>query len=216
LNKNISNFYIKILTRNIFGINLKNYNNFVEYLNKTHRDNKRGYNIAVKQNLVFKMEEFNQNNLDKFLIIYNLTMVHLNSSDYYYFNKDYYQSFFNLKYKLFFANVYYNDELIASCIIFKHDKLLHYHIGGSYLEYRNLRPNNLIHCSIIKYGIENNYELYILGGGLKDNDTLYEFKNKIGDIKFYYTIYKNILNKEIYDKITKMYEEDNYFPIHRK
>ena len=112
--------------------------------------------------------------------------------------------------------MYYNDNLIASCIIFKYEKILHYHIGGSYLEYRNLRPNNLIHCSIIKYGIEYDYELYHLGGGLKDNDSLYDFKNKIGDKKFEYTIYKNVLNKEIYDKIKQQYETDDYFPIHRK
>ena len=55
-----------------------------------------------------------------------------------------------------------------------------------------------------------------MGGGLKDNDSLYDFKNKIGDKTFEYTIYKNILNHKVYDKIKQQFETDTYFPIHRK
>ena len=216
LNIDISDYYQVITSRKTLGIDLIAYTSFKDYLQETHKDNRRGYNLALKNNLLFKLEVYNDDNLSTFLEIYNLTMKNLNSNDYYYFSKKYYKSFFNFKENLFFANVYRNDKLIASCIIFKYQKILHYHIGGSYLEYRNLRPNNLIHCSIIKYGIENDYELYHLGGGLQDNDSLYDFKNKIGDKTFEYTIYKNILNHEIYDKIKQQYETDTYFPIYRK
>ena len=216
LNINISKYYDIIVSRKTFGINLNNYTSFEDYLKNTHKDNRKGYNLALKKNLLFKIEEYNNENLLRFLEIYDLTMKKLNSIKYYYFNNEYYQSFFNFKDNLFFANVYQNEKLIASCIIFKYKKLLHYHLGGSYLEYRNLRPNNLIHCSIIKYGIENKFDLYHLGGGLKDNDSLYDFKNKIGDKLFEYTIYKNVLNHEIYEKIKNQFSEDTYFPIHRK
>ena len=216
INIHISKHYDVILSRTTFGIKLSQYVSFEEYLKNTHRDNKRGYKIALNNKLCFNIEDFNEENLNKFLIIYNSTMDKLNSTNYYYFNQEYYQSLFDLKENIYFANVYNDDDLIASCMIFKYNKLLHYHLGGSLLEYRHMRPNNLIHCSIIQYGIEHNYELYHLGGGIKDNDTLFEFKNKIADIKFDYTIYKNILNEEIYDKIKKLYIEDTYFPIHRK
>ena len=216
LNINISKYYDIIVSRKTFGINLNNYTSFEDYLKNTHKDNRKGYNLALKKNLLFKIEEYNNENLLRFLEIYDLTMKKLNSTKYYYFNNEYYQSFFNFKDNLFFANVYQNEKLIASCIIFKYKKLLHYHLGGSYLEYRNLRPNNLIHCSIIKYGIEHKFDLYHLGGGLKDNDSLYDFKNKIGDKLFEYTIYKNVLNHEIYEKIKNQFSEDNYFPRYRK
>ena len=216
LNINISKYYDIIVSRKTFGINLNNYTSFEDYLKNTHKDNRKGYNLALKKNLLFKIEEYNNENLLRFLEIYDLTMKKLNSTKYYYFNNEYYQSFFNFKDNLFFANVYQNEKLIASCIIFKYKKLLHYHLGGSYLEYRNLRPNNLIHCSIIKYGIEHKFDLYHLGGGLKDNDSLYDFKNKIGDKLFEYIIYKNVLNHEIYEQIKNQFVEDNYFPIHRQ
>ena len=41
-------------------------------------------------------------------------------------------------------------------------------------------------------------------------------KKKIGNSVFDYKIYKNVLNKEIYDKIIKNYKKNDFFPIHRK
>lgn len=213
---NLTKHYNKILTRKIFAINIEKYNNFDEYLKNTHKDNRRGYKIAIKNKLIFKIEDFNNDNLNEFLKIYNLTMNHLNSTKYYYFNKEYFQTFFECKENVFFANVYHNNLIIASCLIFKFGNYLHYHLGGSYLEYRNLRPNNLIHCKVINYGIKNNYKLYVLGGGLKDNDSLYYFKSKISNCTYDYTIFKNVLNEDIYNKICKNYDKLDYFPIHRK
>lgn len=212
---NINLNYDKILSRKTFGVNLKNIT-FDNYLKDTHKDNKRGYKIANKNNLEFKIEDFNEENLNKFTYIYNKTMDKLNSIKYYYFNSDYFKSLINDNKNMFLASIYFNNSLIASCIIFKYNKFLHYHIGGSLVEYRNLRPNNLLHIKVIEYGIKNNYELYHLGGGLKDNDSLYNFKKKISNIEFDYCIYKNILNHEIYNKICKNYDVLDYFPIHRK
>lgn len=214
LNINISKKYNIILTRKTFGVNLKNYDNFNQYLKDTNKDNRKAYRSSIKNNLIFKIEDFNKDNLSKFLKIYNTTMNNLNSKDYYYFNEEYFNTLMQLN-KSFFANVYHNNILISSCIILKYKKIIHYHLGGSYLEYRNLRPNNLIHCSLIKYGIDNQYHIYHLGGGLKDNDSLYKFKEKIATDKFNYTIYKNVLNENIYEEISKKFNSDEYFPIHR-
>ena len=208
--------YDIITKRTIFGINLQKYKNFDEYLNDTSKDNKRGYNIATKNELFFEFDNLTKNTLIKFLEIYNVTMNNLNATDYYYFNNDYYNSLINLKNNICIANVKKNNIIIASCLIFKYNNFLHYHIGGSLLEYRNLRPNNFLHCNVIKYGIDNNYQLYILGGGLKDDDTLYNFKKKIGNINFNYVIYKNVLNNDIYERIKLVSpENDGFFPIHR-
>jgi len=215
INIKITNYDI-IISKNTMGIKISNYKNLDEYLNTTHKDNKRGYNIGLKNNLVLQWEHFNEENLKKFKNVYEETMSNLNSSKYYYFNENYYNSLINMKENIKFVNIYKDNILIASCIIFKYKKFLHYHLGGSLLEYRYLRPNNFLHCNVIKYGIENNYDLYHLGGGLKDNDTLFEFKNKIGNIKFNYTIYKNIVNKDVYERIKNFsYENNEKFPIHR-
>ena len=213
INISINKHYDTILSRTTFGIELK-FNNIKEYLKETHKDNRRGYNIAIKNNLIFKLEKLNNKNITDFIKIYNITMKNLNSTNYYYFNENYFNSLINDNSLL--ANVYHLDKLIASCIIFKYNKFLHYHIGGSLLEYRNLRPNNFLHIKVIEFGINNHFDLYHLGGGLKDYDSLYNFKNKISNKKYNYIIHKNILNNNIYELISKKFDITNYFPIHRK
>jgi serine/alanine adding enzyme len=208
--------YDFIVKKTTLGINIEKYKTFDDYLNDTSRDNKRGFKIAVKNNLLFEMCELNSENLKDFLKIYNDTMENLQASKYYFFNDKYFDNLINFKNNIFLASIKKDNLIIASCIIFKYKKYLHYHIGGSLLEYRNLRPNNFLHCNVTKYGIENKFSMYHLGGGLKDNDSLYEFKNKIGDISFNYNIYKNVLNKDVYNRIVSISpEDDGHFPIHR-
>ena len=219
INSILLEHYDIITTKTTFGINLKQHVSFEQYLTNTHRDNKRGYKLALKNGLICKFEQYNKLHLEKFILIYETTMNNLNSQTYYYFNSNYYQTLMELGDRVFFANVYNKEDiLIASCIIFRYNKRLHYHLGGSLFEYRNLRPNNYLHCNVIKYGIENDFNLYHLGGGVKEHDTLYDFKNKIGDTKFAYTIYKTIINPEIYNEIKITFDErdNDFFPIHRK
>ena len=205
--------YDVILSRKIYSINLEKLNDN-SYLKATSKSNRRMIRNAIKNNLEFKILEYNNNNFNNFKVVYDLTMNNLNSTKYYYFNKDYYNCLTNC----FIACVYLEKKICASCIIFKYNKLLHYHIGGSLLEYRNYGCNNFLHYNVIKYGIQNNYKLYVLGGGLKEGDSLSEFKRKLSNKEFQYTIYKNIVNKEIYKKLKNKLCKDkkiNYFPEYR-
>lgn len=206
ININITNYDI-IIKRKIFGINLEGYDTFELYINKTSKNNRRCYKKAISNDLEFKIEY----DIDKFIELYYLTMDNLNANEYYYFNKEY---FYSLK-NIMIASIYKNNKLISSSIIFYYNKFLHYHLGGSLVEYRHLCPNNYLHCKIIEYGIKNKYNLYILGGGIKDNDSLFNFKKNISDTEYDYVIYKNILDKEIYNKINENNDND-YFPKHRK
>lgn len=208
LNININNYDI-ILSRKIYSINLEILKD-MDYLKLTSKSNRRMINKAKKNNLQFKILEYNNKNLKYFKPIYDLTMNNLNSTKYYYFNKDYYNNLSDC----FIACVYVKNILCASCIIFKYNDFLHYHIGGSLLEYRQFGCNNFLHYNVINYGIENNFKLYVLGCGLKDDDGLSKFKKKLSNKEFKYTIYKNILNKEIYDKLSKDVE-NSFFPCYR-
>lgn len=212
LDINITNYDV-ITQKTVYTIDLQNLKE-QDYLKFTAKSNRKMINKAIKNNLEFKILEYNQTNLKFFKAIYDQTMNNLNSKNYYYFNEKYYQTLDNC----FIANVYYNEILCSSCIIFKYDKFLHYHIGGSLLEYRHFGSNNYLHYNVIKYGIENNYKLYVLGGGLKDGDTLSKFKEKLSTKQFNYVIYKNIINNEIYEKLTDKFcknKEIDYFPKYK-
>jgi len=202
--------YNIILSRKLYGINLENLNKD-SYLINTSKSNRRMIKKAIKNNLRFEIMDYNNSNLEKFKVVYNTTMKNLNSIKYYYFNEDYYKNLNNC----FLACVFAENILCASCIIFKYKNLLHYHIGGSLLEYRQLGCNNFLHNNVINYGIENNFKLYVLGGGLKDGDSLSKFKTKLSNKVFDYTIYKNILNEEIYEKLSINNKDSDYFPKYR-
>lgn len=213
LNINITDYDI-ITSKTIYGIEINDFNDIKYYLKLTSKSNRRMINKAIKNNLEFKILEYNKKNLRYFNHIYNLTMNNLNSTKYYYFNKDYYNHLNNC----FIASVYIKESLCASCIIFKYNNFLHYHIGGSCLEYRKFGCNNFLHYNVINYGIKNNFKLYVLGGGLKEDDGLSKFKKKLSNKEFKYTIYKNILNKDIYEKLSKKSYSDSdsdFFPSYK-
>lgn len=197
INIELSNYNV-ITSKILYSINT---NKELELKDKSHRN---AINKAIKNNLKFTINM----DIDNFKFIYEDTMKHLNSNKYYYFNESYYKNLNNY----FIANVYYDNILCASCIIFKYNNFLHYHIGGSLLEYRKYGCNNFLHYKVSKYAAENNYQYYILGCGLKDGDSLSKFKKKLSNKEFNYIIYKNILNKEIYDKLSENIKLNDFFP----
>jgi len=190
MDKNILSGFTIVKHKSTFGVDLSRYNLFEDYIKQSHKDNKRGLNIAIKNHLN-SVICLNPNKADLLLFkqIYKQTMECLKADDYYFFNDDYFEALSAIP-NLFYIHIYYDQTLIASAIIIPYKKYLHYHLGASLEHYRKYRPNNYMHCEVIKYGIENNYDLYHLGGGLQDNDGLYNFKKKISDTEFKYTIYK--------------------------
>lgn len=118
------------------------------------------------------------------------------ASKYYYFNDDYYNQIGNIK-NTKLVNISNNNKLIGSCILFLYKNFIYYHLSCNDNS-TNCITNFLLNSVIKDIGLN---KIFILGGGLKDNDSLYKFKKKISTNSYEYTIYKNILNHEIYEKI---------------
>ena len=211
LNINISNYYNIISSKNIFSVEI---DNFDYYYKKILNVKKRNIiNKAIKLNFIHEIIELKEKYLEQyFLELYISTMNKLNASDYYYFNKKYYEEIEKLK-NSYLINIFNNEKkIIGSSIIFIFNDFIHYHLSCNDNS-DNCITDYLLNSVIKNLGINKKI---ILGGGLKDNDSLYNFKKKISTNNYNYSIYKNILNVEIYNKIKKLYEDDNYFPIHRK
>jgi len=211
LNINISKYYDIIHSKKIFSTKI---NNYEDYYRTVLNDKKKNMiKKAIKLNYNYKIVPLKKNMLkDDFLNLYNLTMDKVNSSPYYYFNDNYYEQIENIKHS-FLINIYNNEQkVIGSSILFVYKKFIHYHLSCNDNS-SNCITDYLSNSVIKELGI--NTEI-IWGGGLKDNDSLFNFKKKLCTNNYDYTIYKNILNEEVYDKIKILYEEDIYFPIHRK
>lgn len=202
---------------NTFGINFRN-NTYENYIKKTKKNHRRSLKKS-KDILNFIMRKFKYSDINgSFQTIYKETMNRVNSNKYYYFNDKYYETLYNFcRDNIFIAEVSTKEtnEIIASSIIFHwNNKYLHYHLGCSKTDYLKYCPNNFLHDNIIKYGFENNYELYHLGGGLINNDPLHKFKESFSNISFDYYQAKIIYNLEEYNKLSNKVENKNknYFP----
>lgn len=160
--------------------------------------------------------------IETFMEIYNSTMDRDEATAYYYFKREYYDTIvndLNNNFEFFYAEK--DEEIIAvSIILFANDRM-HYHLSASKREFQKFAPTNLLLYEVSKYGIDNGYKSFHLGGGVGSNeDGLYKFKksfNKNEDREYY--IGKLIIDEDKYrklvnDKIGTIINE-NYFPKYR-
>jgi hypothetical protein len=215
---NINNSVVYKKT-NTYGVNFTN-KNYESYLKTTHKNHRKSLKKGLDY-LYFKIRLMNDTDThenSEFQEIYNETMKRVNSSDYYYFKKEYYEGMlFYCKNNIFIAEVLTkkDNEVVASAIIFHwNNKYIHYHLGCSKTAQLSLCPNNVLHDGIIQYGFNHKYELYHVGGGLTDGDSLDKFKQQFSNIKFDYNQCKIIYNLTEYNHLLEMSEKYNkdYFP----
>ncbi len=183
--------------------------------NMIRKAKKKGVSVVLEDDM---------ETLKDFKEIYNSTMDKNDASEYYYFNDDFFDDTVNyLGKNVFIVNAYYEDMIIASSLIMRYDKYLHYHFSGALREYRKIPANNLLLYEVAKWGTENGYEIFHLGGGYEsEKDSLYKFKksfSKLEDNDFY--IGNNIHKKEIYYYLTQIVnmekpKESSFFPEYRK
>ena len=211
LNIHISEYYEMITSKKIFSIEIDNYEFY--YKNILNSKKRNMLKKPQKLNYSYKIIDLQNCLLNRYFInLYNFTMDKVNASKYYYFNKKYYNQIEKIKNtKIIYI---YNDlkKIIGSSIIFEFKDYIHYHLSCNDNS-SNCITDYILDSVIKELGINKKV---IIGGGLKDNDALFNFKKKISTNNYDYTIYKNILNHEVYEKIKNQYEIDNYFPIHRK
>jgi len=213
---NNSKLYKKTNTYGVDFIN-NNYENYFKNTNKNHRKSvKKGLNYLYFR--LRQMNEFDTLENSDFQMIYKETMDRVNSSHYYYFKKEYYDSMLlYCKDNIFIADVLtkHNNEIVASAIIFHwNNKYLHYHLGCSKTSHLNICPNNVLHDGVIQYGFNNNYELYHIGGGLLENDTLDKFKQQFSNTTFDFNQCKLIYNSQEYNNLLQTCDNYNkdFFP----
>ena len=176
---------------------------------------------AIKNGILIK-HDLNEVTIKEFKNIYNQTMDRDNAENYYYFDDNFYNSIKNdlsNNADIFYA--LYEDKVIASSIILKSNKRLSYHLSGSLKEYGSLAATNLLLYEVSKWGSDNGYKTFHLGGGVgSKEDSLYAFKKAFSKNEgCQYSIGKMIFNKQDYDKLVSLRKgsklRENYFPLYR-
>lgn len=208
LNININNYNI-ITSKTIYGIEINNFDNY--FKNILNGKKRNMFKKALKNNFSFELIKIQKNILKTyFFFLYNQNMKRVNASQYYFFNNNYFNSLEEIN-NSYLAIVKDNlNNIIGSSIIYKFDNLIHYHLSCNDNSSNCITDFLLINI-LKEIGIN---KLFILGGGIKDGDGLSKFKKRLSNKEFKYTIYKNILNEEIYEKLSKN-KKNNFFPSYR-
>lgn len=160
-----------------------------------------------------------------FIKMYNKTMDKNDATNYYYFEKAFYDSIredFADKSTLFYAM--FDNKIIAMSIILFANTGIHYHLSAFDMEYRNKAATNLLLYEVACWGCDKGYKTFHLGGGVgSKEDSLYSFKkafNKNSNTTF--SIGRKIFDKESYDKLVEIRKgektfdkESSFFPLYR-
>lgn len=163
--------------------------------------------------------------MDEFIPLYQKTMDKDSADAYYYFNKDFYESFFlEMKYHSLLFYAVYDGKIIAMSILLFLNQQLHYHLSASDADYRQLAPTNLLLYEAACWGCENGFHTFHLGGGVGSReDGLYAFKKSFNrNSGSVFTIGRKIFDEEQYHKLAEIrMKEDGFkentafFPVYR-
>ena len=137
-----------------------------------------------------------------FVLMYEETMKKNGADIYYSFNQYYYEALCNMKDNAMILYALYDNNPISGSIILFNDRYMHYHLSGSYAQYRKYSPNNLLLYKAACLACEKGIKRFHLGGGMNPDDSLFGFKkqfNKNG--RAAYVVGRTIFDDGLYRKL---------------
>lgn len=215
--------YNPVLSRNTAAVDLQDSDFYMiqftsECRNRIKNARKRGVSVEIDESC---------EHIDEFIRLYYMTMDKNKASDYYYFDRDYFDNLLNIKSSKFvLVNAYHEGEIIASVLYMISDGFMHYHLSANNPGYYKLAANNLIIYYSCEYGHKHGLRWLHLGGGLSSaqDDNLFRFKRGFArterNIKEFY-IGKAVFIPDVYGSLCKAaradgIEDDGFFPAYRK
>lgn len=161
--------------------------------------------------------------LDDFLRIYYSTMDRNNAEDEYYFDRDFYNQIDKMNGNFTYFHVLLEDKIVSTELVIMDNNNMYSYLGGTDRDYYSYHPNHFIKDEIIKWGVNNHYKNFVLGGGYGSDDGIFLFKKGFspnGLIQFYTG--QKIFNEDMYNKLVNIkvnkglnIEGNKYFPLYR-
>jgi hypothetical protein len=170
---------------------------------------RNNYRKSLNNRLHIKVISNDITDLDisNFYSIYIHTMQRIDADVEYFYSIDYFKKIIALsKNNVAMAFVCKDNITISVELILIAGDTLYSFLGGTIAEAFNLRPNDFLKIEVMKWASVHGYKYYLLGGGRKDNDSLYQYKKSFfpNDKDLIYYTGRKIINKEIYNKLDKI------------
>jgi len=164
--------------------------------------------------------------LDDFLKIYESTMTRRKATDFYYFNRNYFETISkNLSDNSAYFHVLDNGKIVSTELVIYSSQTVYSFLGGTADEAFNKRPNDLLKYHVMIWAREHRISNYVLGGGYAPEDGVYRYKKSFaphGEYDFYTG--QRIINLSKYKKLIDTRRnslhgvwqpQNGYFPQYR-
>ena len=156
--------------------------------------------------------------LERFAVLYVLTMARQGAGDYYLFPQEYWARLAELGHRLVLFDATHEGKTVASALCLRGDRWLHYHLGATDDRARDLGASNLLLYEAALWGQAAGLEEFHLGGGAGGRESLYAFKERFspeGRREFWTG--KAVHDEEAYRRLSggAEIECDGFFPAYR-
>ncbi len=196
-----------------------------------NRGNRSSINKARREGVEVRKVEMDTDNLVLFNELYYHTMRRNEAAERWFFPENYFRDCVELLGKerasLFIAFV---NEKPASAYFLIHDfDIVYYHFGGSYEQFFDLRPNNLLMYEVALWAKRNGFLYFHLGGGVSSSkkDPLFRFKSGFSDSRANLYTYGRVHHQPTYDILCTLKNRHellirqtvaypDYFPLYRR
>lgn len=168
---------------------------------------RKNVNRAKSSNLN-EVFDFKGEMLRDFVDVYHMTMNRTNAKQSFLIGINEFMEF--NKYLIeddlgFYIHIKLEDKVIATELVLKSPRHVYSFLGGSDMEYSNLRPSDYLKHMVNLWAIDNKIEGYVLGGGVRPYDGIYTFKLAFdlnGSVPFH--IQKNVHNDSVYQSLISL------------
>ena len=185
---------------------------------KEYRKSLKSELNQLRKKEVFIESVNNHSDIKDFITIYYETMDRVNASSGYYFSESYFNDFLNneeFQSELLVAKK--DNKIIAGAIFTFTDKIMQYHLAGTTEEFIRETPMKLILDEARLSGNKTSALHLHLGGGVggSDDDSLFKFKSGFSKNFKQFSVWKYIVDVEIYNKLSSGKVNSDFFPLYR-
>ncbi len=156
----------------------------------------------------------------EFVDIYHENMRRLNAEDHYFFDEDYFLNFLDVddfKTDILLVKDNETNKFIAGSMFVKTRSIVQFHLSGTRTAYLRMHPSKLFLDEMRIRATEEGYKFFNLGGGLGSHeDSLFDFKASFSKDFKYFEVWKWIVDKDVYDKLSVGKEASDFFPKYRQ
>ncbi|MBW8362827.1 MAG: GNAT family N-acetyltransferase [Kaistella sp.] len=155
---------------------------------------------------------------DAFITIYYETMDRVQAAPEYYFSREYFYEFLNnpsFEASLLIAK---DGDLVIAGAVFTHtESIMQYHLAGTAGDYSRDTPMKLILDEARLLGNSSKAESLHLGGGVggSSEDSLFKFKSAFSKDFKQFSVWRYVVNEDVYAVLSEGKAKTNFFPLYR-